>query len=254
MTVTDAPSALWIRRFRPAPDAPVRLVCFPHAGGSATFFLKLAEALSPDVEVLAVQYPGRQDRRKEPLIATVAGLAEPVAAALLPWADRGLALFGHSLGSIVAYEVARSLRDEGHAPVALFASGRRAPSVEREEFGSQVDDDTLLRTLQSLGGTDPRVFDDEELVRLALPAIRADYRAAATYRYRPGPPLGCPLTMLTGADDPMVSPQDAAAWREHTSADFDLITLPGGHFYLSEQHAAVTRAITDRLTGLTRPV
>ncbi|MGW8358585.1 thioesterase II family protein [Streptomyces wedmorensis] len=254
MTATDVQSALWIRRFRPAPDAPVRLVCFPHAGGSATFFLELAKDLSPDVEVLAVQYPGRQDRRKEPLIETVTGLAESAAAALLPWADRGLALFGHSLGSIVAYEVARLLRGKGHAPVALFASGRRAPSVERTELGSRVDDDTLLRTLQSLGGTHPMVFEDKELVRLALPAIRADYAAAETYRYRPGPPLSCPLTMLTGEDDPMVSPQDAVAWREHTSAEFDLITLPGGHFYLTEQHAAVTRAITDRLAGLTRPV
>jgi len=254
MTVPDVQSALWIRRFRPAPDAPVRLVCFPHAGGSANFFLELAKDLGPEVEVLSVQYPGRQDRRKEPLIETVTGLAEPVAAALLPWADRGLALFGHSLGSIVAYEVARTLRDRGHSPVALFASGRRAPSVERTELGSQVDDDTLLRTLQSLGGTDPRVFDDKELVRLALPAIRADYLAAETYQYRPGPPLSCPLTMLTGEDDLMVSPQDAAAWGEHTSAEFDLITLPGGHFYLTEQHAAVTRAITDRLAGLTRPV
>ncbi|MEV5580460.1 alpha/beta fold hydrolase [Streptomyces parvus] len=254
MTVTDARSALWIRRFEPAPDAPVRLVCFPHAGGSATFFLELAKDLSPDVEVLAVQYPGRQDRRKEPLVETVTGLAESVAAALLPWADRGLALFGHSLGSIVAYEVARLLWDKGHEPVALFASGRRAPSVHRTESGSHADDDTLLRALRSLGGTHPTVFDDEELLRLALPVIRADYVAAETYQYRPGPPLSCPLTMLTGEDDPMVSPQDAAAWREHTSAEFDVITLPGGHFYLTEQHAAVTRAITDRLAELTRPV
>lgn len=244
-------SSPWIRRFVPAPDAPVRLVCLPHAGGSAAFYVPLAKALSPDVDTLAVQYPGRQDRRLEPLIETVAGLADGLAAELAPWTDRPFALFGHSLGAVLAFEVARRLEAMGRAPVALFASGRGAPSRHRREFSHRLDDQALIREMRKLGGTDPRVFDNEDLLQLALPVMRADYEAVETYRFQPGPPLSCPVTAVNGQDDPKVTPDDADAWREHTTADFQTVTLPGGHFYLVDRHDEMVDLITRRLTALT---
>lgn len=246
--MTEPRSTLWIRRFRPEPAAPVRLVCLPHAGGSATFFAGLPTMLGPDVEVLAVQYPGRQDRRAEPFAESMAQLTREVVAELLPWTDRPLALFGHSLGAVLAFETARGLEAAGHGPAALFVSGRRAPSRQRPEYAHRLDDDGLLREIRTLSGTDERVFDDEELVRMVLPAIRADYRIVENYRYEPGPPLGCPLTAFTGTDDPKVSADEAAAWREHTADAFDLVTLPGGHFFLTAHQERVAEVITSGLT------
>ncbi|MFE3145567.1 thioesterase II family protein [Streptomyces sp. NPDC059218] len=254
MSLFDGRRSPWTQRYRPAPGAPISLVCLPHAGGSAPFFKGVAEALNPDTNVLAVQYPGRLERRNEPLITSLTELAERVVDELLPWTDRPLALFGHSLGSVLGFEVARRLTDKGRPPIALFASGRRAPWIQRPDFSHQLDGQGLLRAVAELGGTDPHFLDDEDLIRLALPAIRADYRAVETYRYEPGPPLGCPVTVLTGRDDPKVSADDADAWRVHTAAAFDVITLPGGHFYLVDQHTAVTGVLADRLADVAGPL
>ncbi|MFD7711541.1 thioesterase II family protein [Streptomyces sp. NPDC059785] len=242
--------SLWIRRFRPRPDAPVRLACLPHAGGSASFFAGLPALLGDEVEVLAIQYPGRQDRRGEPFAPSMDALARDVVAELLPWTDRPLAVFGHSLGAVLGFEVARGLRSAGRTPAALFASGRRAPSRQRAEHAHLLDDDGLLREIRALSGTDSRVFADEELVRMVLPAIRADYRIVESHRAAPGPPLDCPITVLTGSDDPKVTTEEAAAWQEHTTSAFDLVTFPGGHFYLTAHTVQVARQITTTLAAL----
>ncbi|WP_328935783.1 MULTISPECIES: alpha/beta fold hydrolase [unclassified Streptomyces] len=246
--MTEPQSTLWIRRFQPRPTAPVRLVCLPHAGGSATFFAGLPAMLSPEVEVLAVQYPGRQDRRGEPFVESLDQLTRGVVDELLPLTDRPLALFGHSLGAMLAFEVARSLTAVGHAPSALFVSGRRAPSRQRPEYDHALDDDGLLREIRTLSGTDNRVFADEEILRMVLPAIRADFRIVENYRYAPGPPLDCPLTVFTGVDDPKVSADEAEAWREHTTDSFDLVTLTGGHFFLTAHQERLAEVITKGLT------
>ncbi|MFG2938841.1 thioesterase II family protein [Streptomyces sp. NPDC048282] len=243
----DPQGTLWIRRFAPRPAAPVRLVCLPHAGGSATFFAGLPALLGDGVDVLAVQYPGRQDRRGEPCAPSIDVLARQVTAELLPWTDRPLALFGHSLGAVLGFEVARALQAAGRTPVALFASGRRAPSRHRPETAHRLDDEGLLREIRALSGTDSRVFADEELVRMVLPAIRADYRIVENHRAVPDPPLDCPITALTGIDDPKVTPEEAQAWREHTTAAFDLVAFPGGHFYLTARAAEVARVIGTAL-------
>ena len=252
MTAFDSPAdSPWIRRYAPAPDASVRLVCLPHAGGSAAFYTKLARALGPDVDTLAVQYPGRLDRRHDPLVKDMAELADRLVAELVPWTDRGIALFGHSLGAVLGFEVARRLEAMGRTPLTLFVSGRNAPSRHRREFSHLLDDKALIEQVKALGGTDPRVFEHEELVQLALPVIRADYEAVDGYRYEPGPLLSCPVTVLNGTDDPKVSPEDTDAWREHTTGDFDSVVFPGRHFYLVDRHAEVTDAITRRLVDLT---
>lgn len=241
-------SEKWIRRYHPAPDATTRLVCFPHAGGSATFYHPVSRALSPDLDVVAIQYPGRQERRTEPLVDTVEKLADLVVEALEPWTDRPLTLFGHSMGASLAYEVALRLEAAGHQPLGLFASGRRAPSRWRDERVHLSDDDGLLAELRGLSGTDPAVLGNEEILRMIMPAVRSDYRAAETYRPEAGPRVDCPIVALVGDDDPKVTEDEARSWGDHTTADFDLHVFGGGHFYLNSHAPKVIQQIREFAT------
>ncbi|MEV5505406.1 thioesterase II family protein [Streptomyces orinoci] len=253
MTVTDTSNdnGLWIRRFHPRPDAAVRLVCLPHAGGSASFFFPLSKTLAPTADVICVQYPGRQDRREEPLIDDLQELADRVFGALLPWSDRPLAFFGHSMGAVLAFEVARRFeREKDIVAAALFASGRRAPSLRREESVHRGSDEELIQEMRALSGTDAQVLGDEELLRMVLPAVRADYRAVERYAYRAGERLRCPVIAMTGDADPRVSVDEAAVWAEHTSGGFELKVYPGGHFFLVQQQQEIVREITAGLSGV----
>lgn len=235
----------WLRRFKPTADAPVRLYCFPHAGGSASYFAPMARALAPSIDVVAVQYPARQDRRAEPAIPSIVSLARGVAPEIST--DRPFAFFGHSMGATVAFEAARLV-----SPVELFVSGRRGPTTYRGESLHRQGDEALMRELKSLGGTDLAALDDE-IMEMVLPALRADYQAVETYRFEPGPLLSCPITALIGDADPKVSLEEARDWAAHTTGRFEIEVFPGGHFYLADQAAAVNAALVRRLTpGLPR--
>ncbi|WP_308013140.1 thioesterase II family protein [Streptomyces griseocarneus] len=241
-------NGLWIRRFHPRPDSEVRLVCLPHAGGAASYFFPLSKAMPSFAEVLCVQYPGRQDRRSEPLIDNIPDLADRVYAALLPWADRPLAFLGHSMGASLAFEVARRFeREKDIVAAALFASARRAPSTHRSETVHLLDDRGIVAEVDRLSGTDSGLLKDEEVLRMVLPAIRSDYRAAETYVYEPGEPLRCPVVAMTGDADPKVTLDEVAAWERHTEGPFELKVYPGGHFYLADHQQAVTEEIAGRL-------
>ncbi|WP_263172732.1 thioesterase II family protein [Streptomyces sp. SCSIO ZS0520] len=254
MALPAADESLWLRRFHPRPNAAVRLVCLPHAGGAASSYAPLSALLPPSIQALAVQYPGRQDRRHDTPLESVHELARAVFEALRPSADQGpLALFGHSMGASVGFEVARLMEDElGVVPAVLFASGRPAPSLHRSLGIHRMDDAGIIAELQAVSGTDDRVLDNAELLRLTLPSLRSDYKAAETYRYRPGPKLGCDIVGLTGDGDNRVSIEEVAAWKEHTAGSFTLQVFPGGHFYLQEQKAAVAGVLTDTLRAATR--
>ena len=154
--MTVAEQDRWVRRFHRCPAGAPRLFCFPHAGGSAAYYFPFSRELAPGVDVLAVQYPGRQDRRHEPLIDSIPELADRVAEILAGLAASPFAFFGHSMGAIVAFEVALRLRDySGVSPTRLFVSGRRAPSTKRPR--SAYDDASLIAEMRRLGGTDPRL-------------------------------------------------------------------------------------------------
>ncbi|MBF6046461.1 alpha/beta fold hydrolase [Streptomyces sp. NRRL B-1677] len=237
----------WIRRFHPADEAPVRLACLPHAGGAASYFFPVSKALSPSVEVLAVQYPGRQDRRADPCIENLAELADRTAEALAPATDRPLALFGHSMGATLAYEVALRLEERGTTPVALFVSGRRAPSRHREETVHERTDEGLVEELRRLSGTDAQMLDDPDILELVLPALRADYRAIETHRARPGLRVGCPVHALTGDADPRATPDEVQDWQHHTTGAFTISVFPGGHFYLNDHQQEIAKIISSAL-------
>ncbi|MFI9219501.1 thioesterase II family protein [Streptomyces werraensis] len=238
---------LWIRQFRPARPRAPRLLCLPHAGGSAGFFLPLSYALAPDVNVLAVQYPGRQDRRGEPAARSVAQLADSLVRLLDPGDSTALALFGHSMGAVVAFELARRLEAGGHPVSLLVASARRGPFLPPGPSFHHLGDAAILAEVERLGRADSLPPEHPGLLKLALPAMRADFEAVETYRAAPAPPLRCPVLSVTGADDPRVSPADAGAWSAVTTAPASLSVHPGGHFYLLARVAEVAAELRHAL-------
>jgi surfactin synthase thioesterase subunit len=237
----------WFRRFAdPEPDA-LRLICFPHAGGAASAYQPLSRRLRPHVEVRAVQYPGRQDRRRETPVADIGELAAVVAGKLEAEAEAEagggagdaaapFAFFGHSMGALVAYETARILEERGAlSPRRLFLSARGAPGPRRSPHDVLPDDDAILAAVRRLGGTGVALLDDPELVAMVLPALRADYAALAAYSWTPGEPLRTPVTVLCGDADPVVSVEEASGWRAFTRAETEVRVFPGGHFYVDQR-------------------
>lgn len=236
----------WIRQFHPSSDSGVRLICLPHAGGSASGYFSLSAALRPSMETWSVQYPGRQDRRHEPLIADVRGLAEGLVRALQGRLDRPYALFGHSMGAVVAFEVARLMESgAGPAPRALVVSGRRGPSTDRHEQVHLRDDAGVAAELRLLSGTNTAFLKDPELFEMILPALRADYRAVETYQCGSDAVVRCPVTVLVGDSDPRTTIDEARAWSRHTSGEFDVRIFPGGHFFLDECTTEVVNTLSD---------
>ncbi|MFF3754943.1 thioesterase II family protein [Streptomyces sp. NPDC002018] len=247
---TSTEESLWTRRFHPAPDSPRQLFCFPHAGGSASFYFPVSAQLSSVAEVFSVQYPGRQDRRKETSPDDIGVMADQIYAALgRQLHARPTTFFGHSMGATVAFEVARRFEADGGRLSHLFASGRRAPSRHREENVHRRSDDGIVAELKLLSGTDSALLGDEEILRMILPAIRTDYRAIETYRCEPGTAVRAPISALTGDSDPKTTLDEAEDWRGHTTGEFALNVFPGGHFYLGTQAPAVIALLRKHLTS-----
>ena len=240
---------LWLRVFQPAPERPISLVCLPHAGGSASSFFGFSSALDASAEVVAVQYPGRQNRWRDQPVANLLDLADAISDAVLGGITGPVALFGHSMGAALAFEVTRRLERAGTEPVRLFASGSRAPSLERSEGVHELDDEGLISELIRLGGTDPRLLADREMVQLMLPAVRADYTAIETYRAADDVTVACPITVLTGDDDPKTTLDSARAWARHTTADCEVLVYPGGHFFLFDDVQRTADDVSKALAG-----
>jgi pyochelin biosynthesis protein PchC len=247
---TDVKDTAWVRRFHPAPSARSRLVCFPHAGGSASYFFPVSRTLSPRFDVIALQYPGRQDRRSEPCPPTIEEMADRIAEALLPWTDLPVAFFGHSMGAILAYEVTMRLKAAGVVPTGLFASGRRAPSTVRHETNHLLPEPQFIAELHRLEGTEAALLADEDLLHMIMPALRGDYRAIETYQRHDEATVDCPVVALLGDTDPKVTVDEARAWERHTTRGFALRVFAGGHFYLNTHAADVIRLLADHLTAV----
>jgi medium-chain acyl-[acyl-carrier-protein] hydrolase len=228
----------------------LRLFCFPHAGAAASTYRPWFQELK-HLDVLAVQPPGRESRLAERPFEACAPYVAALLPAMLPLLDRPFAFYGHSLGALIAFELTRALRAAGApSPSHLFVSGRRAPHRPGQNKGMHaMSDADLLAELRFYGGTPPELLDNAELMGLMLPISRADFAIHETYTFVPSEPLDVPISALGGLGDEEVPREAIDAWRELTTGPFSLRMLPGGHFFVQEQRAAIHRAV---LTDLAR--
>jgi medium-chain acyl-[acyl-carrier-protein] hydrolase len=232
----------WQVCLRPNLHAPLRLFCFPYAGGGASVFRRWHTALGEGVEVRAVQLPGRESRLREPPFRRLPPILDALVGALGPYLDRPFAFFGHSMGATIAYELARRLRrDGGPGPLRLFVSARQAPHLPWEQKVMHTLPDAELRTsLAELGGTPKEVLEHDELMRLLTPLLRADFTIVETYQHQSGQPLSCPITALAGLEDKGTPAERIEGWAKYTQAGFELHKLPGNHFFI---HSAEEQAL-----------
>ncbi|WP_242586318.1 thioesterase domain-containing protein [Streptomyces sp. MST-110588] len=240
--------SIWLRRHATAAPPRLRLLCLPHAGGSARFFHDWGRAFGDDVEVLAARYPGRQERIAEDPCDTVEELAGALADELPPLLDTPLAVFGHSMGASVGHELALRLQARHRVtPHLLMVSCRKPPHLLTPSTAALADDTALIAEVQRLGGTDAALLADTDLRELVFPAIRADFAAVARYTARPGIPLDCPVAGYLGAGDPDIAAHDMAGWAAVAPKGFGLTVLPGDHFYLTAQRGTLVADIRARL-------
>ncbi|MEZ4362898.1 MAG: alpha/beta fold hydrolase [Kofleriaceae bacterium] len=241
--------------FRRPDAAPrLRLVCLPFAGGAASVFHPWINLFGPAIEVCPVELPGRGVRMAEPPLRDMRRLCDALLEPLehlhggLP-----LALFGHSMGGRIAFELAQRLGDK---VVHLFASGTAAPDVAPRLGGgpgakpiAQLDDAEFLARLRELGGTPVEILEDEELMARVLPVVRADFVLVERYRAAPHAQVAVPLTVLRGSHDPGVSAANAERWQLRTSAAYRHVEVPGGHFFLEPQRAMVISEVLRDLAA-----
>lgn len=245
-----SPAEIWLRGWRTSPHAGSRLIVFPHAGGSASFYRTWCDALPTAIDLRVVQYPGREDRLNDPFAADLRSLASDIADALAPMDDLPLALFGHSLGAIVAYEAALRLETAHNLRLMhLFASGQRGPNRRPGGGVHQEDELGLLAELARVGGTSMEILEYPELCALVLSSVRDDYRLIETYLPGPALRLNCPITACVGDGDSEASAEEMGAWAEHTTNGFRLSLFPGDHFYLVPQQLELARQITGSLAN-----
>jgi surfactin synthase thioesterase subunit len=234
--------------FRKAASGACQLVCLPHAGGSASAF-RSWQAVSAQLDIVAVQLPGREDRFPEPLLYTLSDVLDGLIPALASVTSRRYALFGHSMGALLAFEAAHRLSQlKLPAPEALFVGSFPAPDLatDREPL-YDLPDDKLTDWMIRVDGISPDALAYPDLLRLMLPMTRADLRIVDAYRWEPRQQLDCPIRVFVGDEDPEVSLAASHAWRRHTSRYLGTRPLPGGHFCVHDHVGLVIASISQAL-------
>jgi len=242
----------WIFCPKPNPSAQVRLVCLPYAGGGAAAYREWPEFLGDQIEVCALQLPGREGRLREPAFRRMRQAVEATAAVLDLYQDLPVALFGHSMGAVICFELARLWRSQQQAPVHLFVSGRRAPQFpDRRPQLTPLSDERFVEEIRRRYNGIPReVLQEPELLQMLLPTLRADVEMLETYDYQPAAPFQFPITAFGGEDDHETSIDQLNGWREQTSARFEMNVVSGDHFFLRCNARQVLTTIRRQLDSV----
>jgi len=239
---------------RPADGQPnVRLFCFPYAGGGATIFRRWAAALPKQVEVRPYELPGRGERLGEAPCTNMRELVPAIASALSGILDTPFALFGHSLGAFIAFELARYLKTYfGKEPAQLFVSGNTPPHLPRAEpVTYNLPEAEFRAEVARLNGTPQEILSNAEAMSLLTPILRADFELIETYKYQEGPKLSCPIRAFGGLQDTEILMDDLSEWRHHTSSSFCLSMMPGDHFFIAKSERQMLSVLSTDLDWIT---
>lgn len=239
----------WIAGSRASAATGLRLFCLPYAGGGASLYRDWGRLLPPGIAVCPVQLPGREGRIGEEPLAQLEPLVAAMADGLRPWLDRPFALFGHSMGALLGFELARLLRRRRWpGPLQLFVSAHRAPQLpDPEPEVYRLPQPAFLAKLRQLKGAGDDLLDNAELMELLLPTLRADFAVCGTYAYADGPPLDCPIVAFAGTRDAIVAYDEVAAWRAQTRGAFTIRPMAGDHFFLQSAQTSLVWAVGHSL-------
>ena len=245
-----SPISPWVTCPTRRPRARLRLLCFPYAGGGASIFRSWPRSLPSDVQVCPIQLPGRESRLLESAFTELSSLTQTLAEVLHPFLDLPFAFFGHSMGALVGFELARQLRRQNSPePVHLFVSGWRAPQLaSKGAITHTLPEPQFLESLQNLNGTPQTVLQNPELMDLLLPILRADFALCENYVYYHEAPLNCPISAFGGIQDRLISHDELAAWRSQTSNSFSFQLFPGDHFFINSNRDSLLQAVADALS------
>ncbi|KDM90790.1 thioesterase II family protein [Photobacterium galatheae] len=236
--------------YQPNPTAEVNLICFPFAGGSAAVFHPWVAKLPSHVQLLAYQPPGRAQRMAEPSCMTMQEYMDDIWVGLEDYLDKPLVIFGHSMGALIAYEVARKLHLENeHVPVNAFFSAAKSPwKKNRAKFISHLNDDAFINELKRKGGFPEEVLNNKELMALCTPFIKSDYQLVEQYSSDETRQLAVHATVLAGVEDE-ITESELAEWKNGFVQPPEVHQFPGGHFFiqddsvLNEMIALIIRSI-----------
>lgn len=240
---------------QPRSAARIRLFCFPYAGGSSAIFRQWSRDLPREIELVPALLPGRELKLREPPYTHIEPLIEALAREITPLLDKPFAFFGHSMGAIISFELARRLRTEHYVePAHLVVSGRRSPRVPvRDPYIHNLPDPEFFAELEEMNGTPREVLEHQELMEILSPMLRADFELCYNYDYIPGEPLQCPITVLGGLEDKTTPRHELEAWCDETTGNCQLHMLKGDHFFINQQHATILPIIKKALVAHIQP-
>ncbi|WP_224248794.1 thioesterase II family protein [Hyalangium gracile] len=245
---TSAATKAWFPYWKPQPGARLRLFCFPFAGGSASVLHRWA-SLGPSVEVIAVQYPGRETRFHEPPFRRVSALVDTLGPVMLPLLDRPFAFFGYSLGTVISLMLSYWLRRSGApSPRGVMMAAGLPPKLWRPRNTYTLSDEGLIGELRRYGAAPPQVLANRELMELLLPMVRADFEMLDTFVHPEEAPLSVPMAVWGGTEDRQPTPESLQTWRDYTTQDFSLQIIPGGHFFIHSAADVLREAVERTLS------
>jgi len=246
----------WLMFYKKNANAAFRLFCFAHAGGTAAAFRKWHEQLPPEIEVCGIQLPGRASRISEAPFTRISQLVPELAAVLSTVSDKPFAFFGHSLGALLSFEMARWLRRNRQVmPRHLFLSAYTAPQIpDTDPPWHLMNDEDFMAKMAELNGTPQEVLDDKDMVALLLPMLRADCELCETYVYSVEEQLSCPITTFAGVDDDEAEDEEVAAWNIHTSGGFKHHLMEGDHFFIQSNERKLLEILSRELSKMSATI